>query len=75
MNFDSETSVCYDDDCVRQALEAQGLRRMEERCKADVAVALDVAKPHLLNQLVVALMGLVVATPDFFKSEAPGDLI
>ena len=27
----------------------------------------DVAKPHPLRQLVVALMGLAVVTPDFIK--------
>ena len=62
VDVDSETRVCCDDDCVRQALAAQGLRRMEDRCKADAIVALDVAKAHPLSQLVVALMGLVVAT-------------
>ena len=40
---------------------------MEDRRKADAIVALDVAKPHPLSQLVVALMGLVVFTPQFCK--------
>ena len=67
VHFDSDTCVCYGDDCVRGAMVAQGIRRMEDRCKADVLVALDVAKPHPLSQLVVALIGLVVVAPAFCK--------
>ena len=78
MHVDNDTRVCYDGDiCVRQALAAQGMRLMENRCKADVAVALDVAKPRPLSQLVVALVGLVAVTRRSLRissrAEAPED--
>ena len=34
-------------------------------------MALEVAKPHPLSQLVVVVMGLVVVTPEFFKFGSP----
>ena len=40
---------------------------MGDRCKADIIVALYVVKPHPINKLVAALMGLVVVTPEFCK--------
>ena len=31
VHFDNDTRICYDDDCVRRALAAQRIRRMEDR--------------------------------------------
>ena len=67
VRVDNDKRVCYDDNCVRRALVAQWIRRMEGRCKAVASVALDGAKPHPPSQLIVALMGLVAATPELCK--------
>ena len=75
VHLGNDMRVCYDDDCVRRALVARGIRRMEDICKARAIVALDDAKPHHLNQVVAALMGLVVGTPEFSKSGSSKDLL
>ena len=62
--------------CLQDALAEHGWRRVNDKCAADVQVAMDATAPHWMSRLVACLIGGVVCTPLLFeRSRSRGPVV